>query len=164
MFFIESSEECICPECGGKLKYRDKVERIQRYESGEKRIYMVNRLKCEKCGKMHRQLTDKMVKFKHYAAEVIEDVIDEVISEEDGLTHPCEGTMRLWRLWFLYNREQMEGQIRAAGHRLLGFADGFLKPEEPLLDGIRERVSPGWLGMVCRFVNNAGGIIRPLPA
>lgn len=30
MFFIESSEVCICPECNGELKYRDKAPRIQK--------------------------------------------------------------------------------------------------------------------------------------
>ena len=71
---------CICRECNGLLKYRDKVLRGQKQIGGERKLYMINRLKCTGCGKLHRQLTDGMVKFKQYAAEVIEDVIDEVIT------------------------------------------------------------------------------------
>ena len=35
MFFIESSEVCICPECNGELKYRDKAPRIQKQSGGD---------------------------------------------------------------------------------------------------------------------------------
>ena len=124
---------------------------------------MINRMECTGCGRIHRQLTDGMVKFKQYAAEVIEDVIDGVISESDPIDYPCEGTMKHWHWWFGYNKEQMEGQIRSAGYRLQGFSDGFLKPAESLLEEIRKRVSPGWLGMICRIVNNTGGRLMVKP-
>ena len=161
-FFIESEEVCICPECGAKLKYRDKVLRGQKQIGGERKWYVINRMKCtnKSCGRLHRQLTDEMVKFKQYSAETIEDVLDEVISEEDGLEYPCEKTMKLWRLWFYHNKAQIEGQIRSAGYRLLDFSDGFLKVRDSLLDELRVRISPGWLGMVCRLIYNTGGALR----
>ena len=164
-FFIESNEVCICPECKALLAYRDKVIRSQKLVGGGRKLYMINRMKCtnEGCGKIHRQLTDGMVKFKQYAAEAIEDVVDGVISEEDPIDHPCDGTMRHWRWWFQYNKAHMEGQVRSAGYRLCGFHDGFLKPVDSLLEEIRARVSPGWLGMVCRILNNAGGALRTSP-
>ena len=139
--------------------------RGQKQVGGERKLYMINRMECtnENCGRIHRQLTDGMIKFKQYAAEVIEDVIDGVISEADPIDYPCDGTMKHWRWWFQYNKEQMEGQMRSAGYRLCGFHDGFLKPADSLLEEIRKRVSPGWLGMVCRIVNNTGGQLRPSP-
>ena len=100
-----------------------------------------------------------MIKFKQYAAEVIEDVIDGVISEEDGLRNPCDGTMKHWRWWFLYNKEQMEGHLRSAKYRLHGFETGLEKRVGSLLEEIREKISPGWLGKVCRIVNNVGGVL-----
>lgn len=88
---------------------------------GVRKLYMINRMKCTNgsCGKLHRQLTDGMVKFKHYAAEVIEDVIDEVITESDPIDYPCERTMNHWRYWFELNKTQVEGHIRSVTHRLL---------------------------------------------
>ena len=160
MFFIESNEVCICPECNSLLKYRDNVLRGQKQIGGERKLYLINRMKCTGCGKLHRQLTDGMIKFKQYAAKVIEDVVDEVITEADPINFPCEGTMKHWRWWFQYNEAQIEGQIRSAGHRLLGFFSGFLSPVESLLEEIRKRISPGWLGMVYRIVNNTGGALR----
>jgi hypothetical protein len=32
-----------------------------------------------------------------------------------------------------------------------------------LLEDIRENISPGWLGKVCRIVNNLGGALRLSP-
>ena len=127
---------------------------------------MINRLKCtnESCGKLHRQLTDGMVKFKHYSAEVVEDVLDGIISEEDGLEQPCDNTMKHWRWWFAYNRTQMEGQIRSVGYGIMDLCDGFLKSGFSLLEGIRERISPGWLGTVCRIIYNSGGALRTSPS
>lgn len=124
---------------------------------------MINRMKCTRCGKLHRQLTDRMIKFKQYAAEVIEDVIDGVISEEDGLQNPCDGTMRHWRWWFLYNEEQIEGHLQSAEYRLHDFDNGSAKRMGSLLNKIREDISPGWLGKVCRIVNNIGGDLRLSP-
>ena len=165
MFFIESSEVCICRECGSLLKYRDKVLRGQKQIGGEKILYMINRMKCtnESCGRLHRQLTDEMVIYKQYAAEVIEDVIDGVITENDPVNYPCEGTIKHWNWWFSFNRDQMEGQMRSAGYRYCGFHRGFLRPAESLLEEIRVRISPGWLGMVCRIVNNSGCVLRTSP-
>lgn len=136
--------------------------RGQKQTGGERKLYMINRLQCTNggCRKLHRQLTDGMIKFKQYAAEVIEDVIDEVISEEDGIKNPCDGSMRHWRWWFQYNREQMEGHLRAAEYSLHGFKSGIDKSKDSLLEKYREETSPGWLGKVCRIVNNIGGALR----
>ena len=147
------------------LKYRDRVRRGLKLIGGEKKQYMINRMKCTNggCCRLHRQLTDDMIKFKQYAAEVIEDVIDEVISEEDGLKNPCDGSMKHWRWWFLYNREQIEGHLRSAGYRLRGFKCGEENSADSLLDKYRKDISPGWLGKVCRIVNNIGGVLRASP-
>ena len=122
---------------------------------------MINRLKCtnESCGK----LTDGMVKFRHYCAETIEDVLDGVISGEDGLEQPCETTMKHWRWWLAYNKTQMEGQMRSACYGLLDLGEGFLRSRISLLEEIRTRISPGWLGTVCRIINNSGGELRTSP-
>ena len=42
MFFIESSEVCICTKGGGKLEYRDKVKRILKGEGGKSLVSMNN--------------------------------------------------------------------------------------------------------------------------
>ena len=96
---------------------------------------------------------------------VVADVVEGVISEEDLETedYPCEGTIKHWKWWMERNRENMEGQIRSAAQRFLDYEEGFLKTRESLLEGLKERISPGWLKAAARFIYNAGGRIQPYP-
>ena len=92
--------------------------------------------------------------------------MDGVISERDRETedYPCEGTMKHWRWWFHRNEKNMEGQIRGAAHRFLDLDGKFLKSGTSLLEGLRERISPGWLKAAARAIYNSGGRIEPYPA
>lgn len=114
-------------------------------------------MKCTDCKKIHRQLADFMVPYKQYTGEVIEDVIDGVVSEDDPIDYPCETTMKHWRWWARFNEPQIEGQIRSSAYRFLDFTEQFLKSCEYLLKELKRRISPGWLSAVCRFIYNSGG-------
>lgn len=61
------------------------------------------------------------------------------------------------------NETNMEGQIRLAAHRFLGFDDKFLKSGDSLLEKLKERISPGWLKSAARVIYNSGGRIEPKP-
>ena len=43
-------------------------------ESGEEHLFRLRLLKCSDCGKCHAELPDCMLTFKHYSADVIENV------------------------------------------------------------------------------------------
>ncbi len=135
---------------------------------GEKEWYRIRRLKCtnDKCGRLHNELPDCLCPYKHYDAGLIEDVLDGVVSEQDRETedYPCEGTMKHWRWWMQRNQTNMEGQIKSAAHRFLELSDAFLRDRDSLLEELRERVSPGWLKAVMRFLYNAGGRLEAYPA
>lgn len=168
IFLVNSKEECICPCCGSPLKYRDSRKRVHRTTGGGKEWYLIRRLRCSngKCGRLHNELPDCICPYKHYDAGLIEDVADGVVSEGDMETedYPCEGTMKHWRWWIRMNEKNMEGEIRAAAHRLLDLDGKFLKSGASLLGEIRERISPGWLKAAARAIYNSGGRIEPYPA
>ena len=134
---------------------------------GGKEWYRIRRLKCTngKCGKLHNELPDCICPYKHYDAGLIEDVADGVASEEDLETedYPCAGTMKHWRWWLEMNEKAMEGQIRLAAHRFLDLGERILKSGSSLLEGMKERISPGWLKAVARVIYNSGGRIEPAP-
>lgn len=140
---------------------------MQKKAGGRKEWYLIRRLKCSngKCGRLHNELPDFIFPYKHYDAGLIEDVVDEVVSEKDMETedYPCEGTMKHWRWWAQMNETNMEGQIRLAAHRFLGFDDKFLKSGDSLLEKLKERISPGWLKSAARVIYNSGGRIEPKP-
>ena len=168
IFLVISEEDSICPVCGSPLCKRDKRQRIYKEAGGIKKWFIINRLKCtnNKCRIHHNELPDCIIPYKHYGTEIIEDVIDEVIGPEDiGVEdYPCEGTMKHWKWWLRHNEKNIDGQMRSMMHHLLGLDDEFLRSGESLLKGLRERISPGWLSVVIRFIYNAGGRIEPYPA
>ena len=167
IFFVISEEDTVCPACGSPLCKRDSKRRIHKVAGGRKQWYIINRLKCtnEKCRKLHSELPDCIVPYKHYDAELIEDVVDEVMSPDDLETedYPCEGTMKHWKWWMTHNKANINGQMKSMLHHLLDLDTEFLKSSDSLLEGLREKVSPGWLSVVTRFIYNSGGRIEPYP-
>lgn len=162
---IISEEVHYCEKCGGRLRRRDKRRRIHKLEGGKKEWYIIDRLKCEGCGRMHNAIPDCLVPYKHYDAQLIEDVADGTISEADPQAedYPCEGTMKHWRWWLAHNETNINGQIRTMMHHLLDLGIEFLKSTYSLLNELRERICPGWLSVVTRLIYNSGGRITPYP-
>lgn len=64
IFFVESSAISYCPVCGEPLSYRDSCVRIMRLEGGMKRRFLIRRLKCSNCGRLHRELPDELLTLK----------------------------------------------------------------------------------------------------
>jgi len=161
-FFLKSKEPVLlCPVCGQPLKLRDHRYRVWKKEGGIKRWIAVPRYCCsnESCRRMHTALPDFLCKFKHYDSGVIEDVLDEVVTENDSgyEDHPCKETMQRWRSWLEKNRTYINGWMRSVCFRHLDMSEEFLKSTVSLLEELRERLSPGWLAVVLRFVYNSGG-------
>lgn len=87
-----------CPDCGGYLKYYDKVSRIVRTIGGEKRWIKVKRFRCVDCHKLHRELPDFIFPYKQYDGTIIKGVLEgSITSETLGFEdYPCEMTMHRW--------------------------------------------------------------------
>lgn len=89
----------VCPDCGGILKYYDTVSRIVRTKRRETNQVKIRRLRCSKCGEVHREIPDYIFPHKQYETEVIRGVLEgfitpETIGFED---YPCEITMLRWK-------------------------------------------------------------------
>lgn len=87
-----------CPDCGGDLKYYDRVSRMMRVKGGNKRYLKLRRFRCICCRKLHRELPNFIFPYKQYEADIIKGVQDgyitpDTIGFED---HPCEMTMNRW--------------------------------------------------------------------
>ena len=97
--FVESSENSyLCPVCQGTLHYRDSRPRIRKKEGGIKERLMIRRFRCQNCHSYHNELPDCLVPYKHYEAEVIAGVLDEVIRPDDldSEDYPSFNTMLRW--------------------------------------------------------------------
>lgn len=164
IFFVESREICPCPECQSSLKHRDYRFRIMKLEGGGKKVLQVERLQCtnEGCHRIHNALPDCLVPYKHYAAEVISGVLDDVITpdDEEDEDYPCEATMLRWKHWLMLNHLRIDGYLKSIGHRLLGFGHGLLESRISLLEKIRLS-NDCWLEAILRMIYNSGGFLVP---
>ena len=146
---VVSLEECPCPFCSGRLSHKDFRLRIVRWDNEGKEYVIIRVLYCAQCNTSHRELPDFLVPHKHYAAEVIEAVIDE---EPMACNGADESTVRRWIAWF----KRIKAYLNAA---LAAIAAAFekirLSALEPL-DTLRE-AGAGWLtGTIRRYVNSGG--------
>lgn len=93
-----TNDETTCPNCGGDLKYYDKVQRIVRTKGGNSKWIEIRRMQCCICRCTHRELPDFIFPYKQYEAEIINGVLEGLITfntlgYED---YPCEATMIRW--------------------------------------------------------------------
>lgn len=87
-----------CPECGGILKYHDRVKRIVRTRFGISYTIEISRKICTRCGRKHRELPNELLPYKHYEAEIINGFISGTHSSYDieFEDYPCESTIKYW--------------------------------------------------------------------
>lgn len=147
-----------CPHCDSRLKYRDSCIRYIKAEGGKNIRLLIRRLKCIRCKRLHRELPDSIVPFKHYSAEVISGVLDGVIRAEDLDTedYPCEKTMDRWQQWFSINAQRIDGYLKSITYRLLGFNEELLLSSVSLLQHMRSSCKH-WLERIIRTIYNSGG-------
>ena len=65
-----------CPICGGSLRYHGRCRRQLRDEKGKRETVSLRVLKCEDCGKTHRELPSIIVPYKRYAADAICTILE----------------------------------------------------------------------------------------
>ena len=87
-----------CPTCGGTLKYHDSIPRIVKTVGGVKRWDKIQRLICQNCRAVHREIPDYLFPFKHYEADIIKGFIVEQLSifDLEYEDYPSEGTIKNW--------------------------------------------------------------------
>jgi len=142
IFFIRSKEESRCPICNGSVTVRDSRDRKVIDDSGEQKLYRLRRLKCRSCNKLHIELPDFMVPYKHYEAAVIEAALDET-------TDSCpadDSTIQRWKVW-------LRQLILRADSTLRSLWSSYHQKNWPLFDrsSLLQKLRkhyPGWLSSV----------------
>jgi len=96
--YVWAEEEIVCPICGyKKMKPKGRRKRRIIMTNGEIRILKIRRLKCKRCKKIHHELPDIIVPYKHHSAQTIEIIINE--ADE---SNPCEeSTINRIKAWWV---------------------------------------------------------------
>lgn len=87
-----------CPNCGGELVIFDRVKRIVRYGGDNNKWIFLNRYKCKRCNKVHRELTNDILPYKQYSKTIIQGFKDYVFDSGDLYfeDYPCSLTIERW--------------------------------------------------------------------
>lgn len=93
-----TTNEKKCPNCGGDLKYYDKVQRIVRTKDRTSKYVEIRRFRCQECRCVHRELPEFIFPYKQYEADVIRGVVEGTITSDTlGFEdYPCEMSMIRW--------------------------------------------------------------------
>ena len=160
IFCLSHEKHARCPDCNSELRYRDSRERIWRTYGGKTSHILIRRLQCPSCHRLHNELPDILVPHKHYDAEVIENVVDGVVTPEDEATedYPCAATMERWKDWISRVTPAIDSMLRSIGCRMLQFTDELLLSSVPLLGALRANGSD-WLATVMHTIYNAGSSV-----
>lgn len=88
-----------CPDCNGELYFYDTVQRKLLTKYRKSYFIRIRRMKCNGCGRIHRELPDIVVPYKLYESEIIFGVVDGLISADalEYENYPCSGTMAIWK-------------------------------------------------------------------
>ena len=161
-------QPAFCPHCQRKMKVEKWRDRILKEEDGTKHWTKIRQMFCPDCHRYHNENPPWLCAYKHYEVEVIEGVVDGILTDEtlDNMDHPCEQTRKRWKQWIEHNRATIEGQLRSIGYRTLDLGPAFLLASESILDGLRKELrarSLSWLAFVNRIIYNSGSSLEPWP-
>ena len=151
-FSIKTEEVVFCPQCGGRLRYRDSVLRNVKNLLSEAMRFLLRRLKCQACGKLHRELPNTICPYKHYEADVIQAVIDG--SEEASSCSADDSTIRRWKSGFAGAEPDIIQRLSSVYARMAGKTVPITATED-ILGKIRDS-EKRWFPFVMGLLINNG--------
>lgn len=137
LFVITGTETIRCPICRGDLKPYDRRKRSAVNSDGKKNRYVLRRLRCQSCLKLHLELPDTLIPYKRYEVQVIE----QVITGTAGQIPYEERTRQKIRHWYHQAHQHLSGFWRSISS---GLSSPGRSPE--LIELVRAIVNSGmWL-------------------
>lgn len=151
----DKSHTNLCPICGDSLTYRDSRPRIYRRYNGQKEHILIRRMRCSRCRCLHNEIPDCIVPHKHYASEIIENVLDQVSTPDNKTTedNPCEQTMNRWKAWWLANHSQCIGILNSLFVQFTELFDPW--PSVMVWMENLHKEGCGWFPLIYRLIVNS---------
>ena len=153
---IKSKEPSLCPLCGGGLIYRDMRRRYLKNSQGEKKRFMLRRLKCEECKKLHTEIPYFIQPYKHYSSETIQSVIDN--NAGAGECAADNSTIRRWKNGFSEAGPDISQRLASVYARMSN-EPATINQSASILKIIMNK-NGRWLAFVMSLLINAGYKLR----
>ena len=82
-----------CPDCRQRLSGYDTRKRTVIGDDGKPVVFLLRRLRCNQCGKLHLEIPDFISPHKHYSAETIK----QALQYKWGSCPADDSTIRRWK-------------------------------------------------------------------
>ena len=152
-YYVITTDEVVpCPYCGGLLSYRDSVFRNVKNLLSEVRRFLLRRLLCQVCEKLHRELPDIIQPYKHYETDVIQAVIED--SEDMSSCGADNATIRRWKAEFASAKPGINQKLSSVYARMTNKTVP-LAATENILDRIKGS-KKRWYSFVISLLINSG--------
>ena len=93
VYLVRNKDVAICHKCGAVMSGYDHRKRKVIGQDGNTRVFLIRRLRCPICNRVHAELPDSLIAYRHYAAEVI----SKVQSGDFSVCPADDSTIRRWR-------------------------------------------------------------------
>lgn len=90
---IRSKRAALCPRCGQILSGYDTRRRTVIGSDGKPTLFLLRRLKCPSCHRLHLEIPDIIAPHKHYSAEVMRQALHDYCSSCPA----DDSTIRRWK-------------------------------------------------------------------
>jgi hypothetical protein len=149
VFFVRSAEQHICPVCEHDLIVIGSRRRIGRKPTGNRVTYIIRRLRCIGCERIHNELPDLLVPYKRYEASCIEAVLSK---GQDLVVAADESTLYRWRGWLKQCLQYWANCLSTIAARTGNLVEPLSVPSPSALHRIGHYVGHGvgWLARVVR--------------
>lgn len=156
LFKVIRREALSCPFCRGPLAARDSRLRFVIRDDGSRESWIVRRLQCRSCGKLHTELPDFIIPYKHYEAPAIQHTLDD---EPDNSCAADDSTLRRWRKSFAEASPLFIALLTALYMKAANTAAPLFQFDD-ILSHIRAMRQKHWLTFVFRLLINSGHRLR----
>ena len=152
VYEIISGECQPCPLCNGNLYYRNSRERKVKTLIGVVLWFLLRRLLCEGCGKLHTELPDIIQPYKHYDSATIQSILDGSEDAEDCVAD--NSTMYRWKKTYTAAEPDIIQRINSVYSQEADSKAPIIAPGR-ILETIKSE-QPRWLSFVMRLLINNG--------
>lgn len=109
--YIQANEVSKCPICFSEMRIIGSRDRKATENDGSQQVYVIRRLRCTRCGKIHHELPDLLIPYKRHRAEKIEEIVSNMHSD-DTLEQTTTRRLKKWwediSLYFIYIKQSLE--------------------------------------------------------
>jgi hypothetical protein len=154
VFFVRSAEVHHCPVCENGLYVIGSRVRKGRKPTGEKVSYVIRRLRCTSCQRIHHELPDLFIPYKHYEVSCLEEVLTQGKMSDVAAD---ESTLYRWSVWFAQIWLYWVGCLQSIATRFGLAVEGLSVSSPSALQQIGRYVGDdrGWLKRLVRPIVHA---------